>query len=47
MILVEDDSGGEFLLQTESLTDFVPKLMAVCLDKRCLDAVHDDTAVLR
>ena len=33
VVVVEDDPGGEFLLQTEFLTGFIPELMAVCLNK--------------
>ena len=47
MIFIYDYSGGWGLLQSEFLTGFVPQLMAVGLDKRCLDAVHHDTTLIR
>jgi hypothetical protein len=47
MVFVEDNLGGWLLLQTEFLTGFVPQLMAVSLDKRCLDAIHHYTTVIQ
>lgn len=47
MVVVEEYLGGRFLLQTMFLTSFVPQLMAVSLDKRCLNAIHHYTAFIR
>ena len=47
MIFIDDYSDGGLLDESKFLTSFVPKLMAVCLDKRCLDAIHHYTAFIR
>ena len=46
MMVVQLNMKRRLLLKTEFLAGFIPKLMAVGLDKRGLDAVHYNTAII-
>ena len=45
-MFIYDYSHGGLLDETQFLTGFVPELVAVCEDFRCLHAVHDDAAIV-